>query len=166
MTNSVYLKPSGRRYYMLIFLAFAALSIALGGLGAFLQFSPWQAIFGLLVLMLAAWGVAFLYFQQQYIHAEDGIITVRRGIITSKMTVIPFNKISEVGTEYGLADRLLGVGKIIIDTAGTDKEEVVFRDIPAQSISTFLALFRQYKGKEEQAQPGPAQKPEEGRDSW
>lgn len=148
--NSIYLKPSGRIYYASFVLLFILISTLLNAASAFLAFNIYQVMFILLALASFASLIAFLYFQHKYIHVEDEIITVREGIITSKISVIPFNKINEIKTQFSFFDRLLGVGTIMIDTAGTSAVEVVFKNVPKESISAFLGLFRQHR---ESAQP-------------
>lgn len=167
MLTSIYLKPSGRRYYISFFLAFALLSIILFLASPMLKFNVYQLIFALLVLNFFASGIAFLYFQHHYIHVEDEIITVKEGLLMSKMVVIPFDKINEIKTEYSMSDRILGVGTIMLDTAGTGAVEVIFPDVPRESINAFIALFRQYKEKKEApGEEAKEEKPEGERDSW
>ncbi len=149
MLNSIYLKSSGRRYYVTFFIAFLILSAILLAISPFIPFNVYQLVFALLVLNFAASGAAFLYFQNRYIHVEDEVLTVRQGVLTSKMSVIPFNKIDEIKTQYTLFDRVLGIGTIMIDTAGTSGVEVVFSNVPQESINAFLGLFRQYRQKQE-----------------
>ncbi len=167
--NVIYLKPSGRRYYLLFFLAFATISAVLLFATPLFPFNVYQAVFALLVLASIASGVAFLYFQRQYIYVEDEMITVREGIFTSRAMMIPFSNVVEIKTQYTLVDSILGVGTVMIDTAGTAGVEVVFSNIPRQSIINFLSLFRHYKQLGEARKKGHAvaegkQKPE--RDNW
>lgn len=145
--SSIYLKPSGRFYYIAFFVAFAVLSLILYTISSFiqLQFNIWQAIFMLLLMYFVALGGAFLYFQQSYIHVEDDIMTVREGILFSKVMVIPFSKIKEIKTQYTFIDRLLGVGTVAIDIAETPGMEIVFSHVPKESINSFLSMFRQHK---------------------
>ncbi len=154
MGNSIYLKPSGRFYYAAFFIAFLAVSLALYALAGVLPFNAYQAMFELLVLYFVLSGGAFLYFQQQYVHAEDEMLTVKEGVVTSRMVVIPFNKISEVKTQYGLWDTILGVGTVVIDTAGNSGVQVVFSHVPRDSIIAFLAMFRNYRGPDEAQKKG------------
>lgn len=167
MLTSIYLKPSGRRYYISFFLAFVILSIIIFLASPLLKFNVYQLILALLALNFLASGIAFLHFQHHYIHVEDEIITVKEGLLMSKMVVIPFDKINEIKTEYGMSDRILGVGTIMLDTAGTGAVEVIFSNVPRESINAFIALFRQYKEKKEApGEEAEEEKPEGERDSW
>ncbi len=145
MSSSIYLKPSGRVYYASFFIAFLLLSGLLMLAAPFVKFNVYQAMFALLVLNFIASGLAFLYFQQSYIHVEDEIVTVKEGVVLSKMVVIPFNKIDGIKTQYSLIDLLFGLGTIMIDTAGTGAIEVIFSNVPKESIDSFVAMFRNYR---------------------
>ena len=56
-------------------------------------------------------------------------LITRRGILTRTGHDIPLSRISDVEYEYGLIDRLLGCGTLMISDASTDGE-VTLRDIP------------------------------------
>ncbi|VVB98372.1 Bacterial PH domain protein [uncultured archaeon] len=162
--NVIYLKPSGRPYYVSLFAAFLALSALLYLVAPLVpQVNVYALMFGLLVLYFAASGVVFLYFQQVYMHVEDETITVKRGIVTSNVSVIPFNKITEVSTRYTLADKLLGLGSVTLEMMGPEEDDVTFKNVPKESITSFLALFkrsREIRSHEAQPVPGQPEKPE------
>lgn len=148
MKNSIYLKPSGRIYYILGFVVYFILT---GIILSFSQFfppyiNPYQIILGLLILNFIFLGAVFLYFQHRYIHVEDEIITVREGgLFTNKMTIIPFNKIVEIKTQHELHEKFVGVETIMIDIAGRGVMEVVFKNVPQESVSSFISFFKRYK---------------------
>lgn len=145
MDVSIYLKPSGRKYYISFSFAFVLLSAMLFFTAPLFPFNIYLVIFVLFVLDCIIIGSIFLYFQSRYIHIENDIITVKEGLIMSKIAVIPFNKVSEVTTQYTLMDKLLRVGTIMLDTAGTPKVEVSFSNIPCESITAFIGVFKRYK---------------------
>jgi len=85
------------------------------------------------VLALAGivWGVlapALRWLTATYTITNRRLIT-RRGILTRTGHDIPLSRISDVEYEYGLIDRLLGCGTLMISDASTDGE-VTLRDIP------------------------------------
>ncbi len=56
-------------------------------------------------------------------------LITRRGVLTRRGHDIPLSRISDVAYEFGLVDRLLGCGTLIISDASTDGR-VVLHDIP------------------------------------
>lgn len=149
--NSIYLKPSGKIYYVSLFLSFLVLSAIVFLVSPAIPINAPLVVMMLLAVYFIVVGAIMLYYQYAYIHVEDEMITVREGLITSKMFVIPFNKISEIGTKYALIDSLFGVGTVMIDTSGTSGVEIVFRNVPKEKINSFVSIFRRYKdesGKE------------------
>lgn len=158
-------------YYIGLFLAFLLLSTILFLLQQFLPFSAPLASLLLLLLTLLGLALTFFYFQFYYIHVEDDIITVREGLVTSKMLVIPFNKITEIETNRTLLESLFGIGTIKINTSGTSGVEIVFKNVPKENIDTFIGIFRRYKTEVEAVEP-KGRKPElkeknfEDKDMW
>lgn len=161
---SIYLKPSGRIYYAVVFAAFLLLSALLFLLEPWLGINAPLGSLWLLVLAFCAWGFVFLYFQYHYIHVEDGTLTVREGLLTRKMVIIPFEKITEIESVRSALEALFGVGTVKIDTSGTSGMEIIFRNVPKESIDSFLGFFRRYQ--DSGAKPQYASKEEEERDTW
>lgn len=165
---SIYLKPSGRPYYISFFVLFLALCALLYLIGTFVpQVNVYIIMFGLLILYFIASGIAFLYFQQIYMHVEDDTVSVKMGILTSKFSLIPFGKITEVSTQYGIVDRILGLGSVTIEMMGGEADDITFKNIPKDSISAFMGVFKRSRdGKPAAPQPPsekPPQKPESDR---
>ncbi len=59
----------------------------------------------------------------------DRRVLTRTGVITRKGHDIPLNRISDVSSEHGLIDRLLGCGTLIISDAST-QGRVALPDVP------------------------------------
>ena len=56
-------------------------------------------------------------------------LRTRFGIITRKGRDIPLTRINDVSFEKGLLDRLLGAGRLVVESAG-EHGQIVLRDIP------------------------------------
>jgi uncharacterized membrane protein YdbT with pleckstrin-like domain len=56
-------------------------------------------------------------------------LRTRYGILTRKGRDIPLTRINDVSFEKGLLDRLLGAGRLVVESAG-EHGQIVLRDIP------------------------------------
>ena len=56
-------------------------------------------------------------------------LRTRFGIITRKGRDIPLTRINDVSFEKGLLDRLLGAGRLVVESAG-EHGQIVLKDIP------------------------------------
>ena len=56
-------------------------------------------------------------------------LRVREGIVTRRGRDIPLVRINDVSFEKGLLDRLLGAGRLVVESAG-EHGQIVLRDIP------------------------------------
>jgi len=67
-------------------------------------------------------------------------LRTRFGIITRKGRDIPLTRINDVSFEKGLLDRLLGAGRLVVESAG-EHGQIVLTDIPRVEF-TQATLFR------------------------
>lgn len=72
-------------------------------------------------LALLLYGLRFIYsyFAVKMIFDHDGVI-LKKGIIAQSQVQIRFNDIKTVGVEQSILDRLLGIGVVHLDSAGTN----------------------------------------------
>ncbi|MFA5076854.1 MAG: PH domain-containing protein [Candidatus Micrarchaeia archaeon] len=163
----IYIKPSGKAYYFFFSAAFAVLCALAFLLSGQLQFDPLLPAAALAASLAIACAITYSYFQYFYIHVEDEIVTVREGAVSSKMVVIPFSKISGVESRRNPLDSLFGLGTLVIDTIGSAGVEVEFRNVPQESVDSFMDIFRRHKDAGA-ARPGSPQKGEAKpeRDTW
>jgi uncharacterized membrane protein YdbT with pleckstrin-like domain len=54
---------------------------------------------------------------------------IRRGILSKSVQQTSIDRVQNVNTHQSLVDRVLGVGKVDFDTAGTDDSDFVFRGV-------------------------------------
>ena len=69
-----------------------------------------------------------------------GRLRVRSGIVTRHGRDIPLARINDVSFEKGLLDRLLGSGRLVVESAG-EHGQILLNDIPRVEI-TQATLFR------------------------
>ncbi len=158
MDTSLYIQPSARPYCVSFFILFLLLSGLMYVVGQYApSFNPYLFILAFFALYLIISGAAFLYFKQFYMHIEEDVVTVKQGIITSKVSVIPFNKITEVSTQFTIVDRILGLGTVTLELMGAEQDDIVFAGVPADRIAAFVAVFRRSR----ESKTHPSDKPDE-----
>ena len=54
---------------------------------------------------------------------------IRRGILSKRVQQTSIDRVQNVNTHQSLIDRLLRVGKVDFDTAGTDDSDFIFADV-------------------------------------
>jgi len=72
--------------------------------------------------------VEYKIWSKKYTLTTHGI-TSSKGIFTEVLTTATYNKITDVGLKQSFFDKLMNTGTIYVDTAGTDKIELVFENI-------------------------------------
>jgi uncharacterized membrane protein YdbT with pleckstrin-like domain len=86
------------------------------------------AVIALLALML--WLIApVLRWRTTTYELTTRRLRTRFGILTRRGRDIPMTRISDVSFEQGLLDRLLGSGRLVVESAG-EHGQIVLRDIP------------------------------------
>ena len=81
--------------------------------------------------LLFLYGLRFLYsyFAEKLYIDDDGII-LKKGIIAQSQVQIRFGDIKTIGVQQGILDRLLGIGTIHLDSAGTNGTvDIEFRNV-------------------------------------
>lgn len=78
-------------------------------------------LLGLCGVLLIIYGLRFIYsyFAEKLYIDDDGII-LKKGIIAQSQVQIRFGDIKTVGVQQGILDRLMGIGAIHLDSAGTN----------------------------------------------
>lgn len=90
---------------------------------------------------LLIFGRAILqYFYFRFYVSEHQLI-VKKGVFARKQIIIPFERIQTVQLEQNLLHRLIDHYRVTVDTAGTDKTEVLIQSLPhgkAQELKAIL----------------------------
>lgn len=119
------------RSYFIVGLAWPGFIFLGAGLGL-AYFLNFNLGYGLLIGFIAASLVAFLKTRFLY-HANRYLLTTRRliikrGVLTVKMTAALYDKITHIEVVQSFFDKLfMHHGTIIVNTAGTNKDEIVLK---------------------------------------
>lgn len=97
-------------------------------------------IFGLLVSFV------FPHFKYKYFEFElqDEELFLSRGVFIHTNTFIPLARIQHIDLEQSILDRLYGLSKIVVHTAGTRNDELTIPGLPlhyAEEVRDFLRKF-------------------------
>jgi len=88
----------------------------------------WQKGFKIIGLIIAVYGLRFMYcyFASMLFFDEDGVV-LKTGIIAQKQIQIRFGDIKTIGVDQTVQERILGIGTLELDSAGTDGVDIRFR---------------------------------------
>ncbi len=100
-----------------------------------------------LVLAVAAFGVPFLRWQTTTYRLTTRRLSLRRGILTRSGRDFPLIRISDVSFSQGPIDRLLGSGRLVVESAG-EHGQLVLSEIP--DVQEVQATLFQLVGDEHQ----------------
>lgn len=92
---------------------------------------PIRAVIGLAALVAGvAWfGVPFLRWRTTTYEVTTRRLRLREGILTRSGRDFPLNRISDVSFKQGLVDRLLGAGRLIVESPG-EQGRLELNEIP------------------------------------
>jgi membrane protein YdbS with pleckstrin-like domain len=99
------------------------------------------------VLAVAVFGVPFLRWQTTTYRLTTRRLSLRRGILTRSGRDFPLVRISDVSFSQGPIDRLLGCGRLVVESAG-EHGQLVLTDIP--DVQEVQATLFQLVGDEHQ----------------
>ena len=93
------------------------------------NFLLWLPLAAVAIAIPAFAWINLIYKQFTYEISETELV-IRQGVITRRNTVIPYARIQDVRSERSLADRLLGIATLEIETAGAQmREEIILPGI-------------------------------------
>src|SRR5579862_6943739 len=88
------------------------------------------AIAAVAILVLMLWlAVPVLRWRTTTYELTTRRLRMREGIVTRRGRDIPLVRINDVSFEKGLLDRLLGAGRLVVESAG-EHGQIVLKDIP------------------------------------
>jgi len=100
-----------------------------------------------LVLAVAAFGVPFLRWQTTTYRLTTRRLSLRSGILTRSGRDFPLIRISDVSFTQGPIDRLIGAGRLVVESAG-EHGQLVLNEIP--DVQEVQATLFQLVGDEHQ----------------
>jgi uncharacterized membrane protein YdbT with pleckstrin-like domain len=88
------------------------------------------AVGAVVVLVLMVWLIVpFLRWRTTTYELTTRRLRTRYGVVTRRGRDIPLTRINDVSFEKGVLDRLLGAGRLVVESAG-EHGQIVLRDIP------------------------------------
>ncbi len=127
-----HLAPAVRFSFMISYMRISSVLILLMATGLFFDPLLFGSIFGVYLIFLYLFS-SLAYNNFIYSVDESGFIK-EYGVISKSQSAIPYDRIQNVNITRGLADRLLGLARIDIETAGTSSSKV--KDIIGGSYSS------------------------------
>jgi uncharacterized membrane protein YdbT with pleckstrin-like domain len=113
---------------VIIFIAAVALLIAQGnGVFSKTPFAAWSSygVLGAWILFFFVFVITFLITYLSYANylfmLDDDALKIRRGILSKEETAIPYRQIQDVDIEQSISDRMWGVARLAILTAGHEE---------------------------------------------
>ncbi len=102
---------------------------------------------GLTVLGILVFMYSYVYYRkfQFHIDYENESFVLQKGVFSSEVIEIPFDKIQQVNTEQSLLQRLTNVHKLVIDTAGGKEKEVSIHAISKTKANQLSAILMEAK---------------------
>ncbi|GKZ13707.1 PH domain-containing protein [Haladaptatus sp. T7] len=102
------------------------------------------ALVGAGVLAAAVIGVAYVLFKYRTWRFEirDDDLYLERGVFTRVTTVVPFVRVQHVDTQRGPIERLLGLGSVVVYTAGSRGADVTIPGLTPERASELQGRLR------------------------
>ena len=146
-------------------LSFYARGVLLAALGAGIAalvttigsgFSPTTTIVVFVVLVALMLVGGFLYRLTTSYTITNQRLTIRRGVLSRHVQETRVERVQNVNTNQTLVDRLLRVGAVDFDTAGSDDSDFTFRGVanPSRVVRAVDEAHRRREQSARQAPPG------------
>lgn len=96
------------------------------------------------VLVVAALGIGYVVVKYRAWHFEirDDDLYLERGVFTHVTTVVPFVRVQHVDTQRGPVERLLGLGSVVVYTAGSRGADVTIPGLTPERASELQGRLR------------------------
>lgn len=134
--------PTARAVYIKIFilgLIFTSLAFALQDIISKFLVDFLLILWTLLVLVAI---ISKIYTKFTTVKIEETGLTITKGILSIKKIFIQYKNISNVRIHQTLFERIIGVGSIGIDTAGTSGTEVIIDYIENEKLQRIVQLSK------------------------
>ena len=96
-----------------------------------LDLQSWGELIRLLGLFIVFLGLSFIYsyYAIKLCFDDDGVV-LKKGIIAQNQVQIRFNDIKTIGVQQSILERLLGIGTLHLDSAGTNGTvDIIFNNL-------------------------------------
>ncbi|HEY4279546.1 MAG TPA: PH domain-containing protein [Conexibacter sp.] len=132
-------------------LGFAAVAALVTIIGS--GFSAVWPIVVFVVVLAAVILVGFFYRLSTTYTITNQRLTIERGILSKHMQQTRVERVQNVNTDQTLVDRLMRVGQVDFDTAGSDESDFTFRGV-ANPEQVVRAVDKAHREREAGLEPG------------
>ena len=101
----------------------------------------------IVVLAVISIVAAFVRAKVQYIDIDDEGITMHAGLFNKKTTYVPYERVTNVQIHRSFVERLFLLGTLQIDTAGTNRVEIIMHNISSQYLDRIAKSVHGHVGK-------------------
>lgn len=138
------LNPRVRVVWFVSVLVVAALvGGTLAGVRRFLvEFALAFVVVGILVAVLLGIVYVAFRFRAWRFEIRDDDLYLERGVFTRVTTVVPFVRVQHVDTQRGPIERLLGLGSVVVYTAGSRGADVTIPGLTPERASELQGRLR------------------------
>lgn len=124
-------------------------SIATGFIFFFTDWPLWSgAVVAAVVLVLGLGHVVLRYRIWRYEVQEDALY-LERGVLTRVRTVVPYVRIQHVDTQRGPIERIVGIGSVVVFTAGSRGADVSIPGLDPERATELQQRLRSLVGESE-----------------
>jgi putative membrane protein len=102
---------------------------------------------GLLAVLSAVWGILAFFRFKFHIDYENREFILQKGVLSSSITAVPFDKIQQVYLKRSIIQRILNVYRLKIDTAGSKEDEVDIKALSKQEALQLKEILMQSEAK-------------------
>lgn len=119
-----------RPFFMLVIIVAAAVAVVV-----FVPFGPVTAVAQVVVVGIAAvaallwFAIPILRWRTTTYQLTTRRLRMRQGILSRHGRDIPLNRVNDVSFSHGLIDRILGCGRLVVESAG-EHGQLVLTEIP------------------------------------
>ncbi|MFD1079651.1 PH domain-containing protein, partial [Longispora fulva] len=110
------------------------------------------AIFGAVVVLLLTLGYSILYYLnfKFYIDEKNREFVLQKGVFSSDVLNIPFEKIQQVNFKRNILQRVIGVYSVVVETAGSQEKEVEIKALSREKANELadqlMSLAKKHDG--------------------
>lgn len=127
---------------------FIAFYFLVGKVDQYMLFWMGVAVFFILLLCLGYSIMSYLKFVF-YIDQDNREFVLRKGVFSTDVVTIPFQKIQQVNFKRSILQRIAGVYSVVIDTAGSQEEEVEIRALSFERANALADRLSNFKEMEQ-----------------
>lgn len=102
------------------------------------------AITAIAAVSMAAALVAFLRTRFETVTLDDRTISHTTGILTTRKTIVPYDKVTEAKYSQSIMQRLFGVGSLRVDSAGGDGIAISVEGVRKPDLERIIAAINDH----------------------